>query len=41
LPPQEAALHIDRKWDVFLDELPEALSVEGMEFEGGSSEPAT
>jgi hypothetical protein len=41
LPPQEAALHIDRKWDVFLDELPEALSVEGMEFEGGSSELAT
>ena len=41
LPPQEAALHIDRKWDVFLDELPEPLSVEGMEFEGGSSEPAT
>ncbi len=34
LPPAEAALHIDRKWDVFLDELPEPLSVEGMEFEG-------
>lgn len=34
LPPAEAALHIDRKWDVFLDELPDPVSAEGMEFEG-------
>jgi hypothetical protein len=34
LPPAEAAQLIDRKWDVFLDELPEPLSAEGMEFEG-------
>jgi hypothetical protein len=33
LPPKEAALHIDAKWDRFLDELPEPLSAEGMEFE--------
>lgn len=41
LPPEEAALHIDRKWDVFLDELPEPMSVEGMEFEGNPTDPAT
>jgi hypothetical protein len=35
LPPAEAAQHIDRKWDIFLDELPESVSAEGMEFEGG------
>ncbi|MEI9900103.1 MAG: TMEM143 family protein [Hyphomicrobium sp.] len=35
MPPREAALHIDRKWDLFLDELPESVSVEGMEFEAG------
>jgi hypothetical protein len=40
LPPAEAALHIDRKWDVFLDELPEPMSAEGMEFEG-NPEPST
>jgi hypothetical protein len=40
LPPKEAALHIDRKWDIFLDELPEPMSAEGLEFEGNSSEPA-
>ncbi len=39
LPPAEAALHIDRKWDLFLDELPEATSAEGMEFGGGPSSP--
>jgi hypothetical protein len=39
LPPAEAALHIDRKWDVFLDELPEPVSAEGMEFEGNAPEP--
>lgn len=36
LPPKEAALHIDAKWDRFLDELGEPLSAEGMEFEGDS-----
>jgi hypothetical protein len=35
LPPKEAALHIDKMWDAFLDQLPEAVSAEGMEFEGG------
>jgi hypothetical protein len=39
LPPREAALHIDQKWDAFLDELPDPVSVEGMEFEGNPSEP--
>ena len=39
LPPAEAALHIDRKWDVFLDDLPEPTSAEGMEFEGDQSKP--
>jgi len=34
MPPTEAALHIDKKWDLFLDELPEPISAEGMEFEG-------
>lgn len=36
MPPAEAALHIDRKWDLFLDELPDPVSAEGMEFEGFS-----
>jgi hypothetical protein len=36
LPPKEAALHIDAKWDRFLDELPEPISAEGMEFEGNT-----
>ncbi len=34
LPPAEAAQHIDKKWDLFLDELPEPMSAEGLEFEG-------
>jgi hypothetical protein len=41
LPPREAALHIDQKWDLYLDELPEPLSAEGFEFEGNSAVPAT
>ena len=41
LPPKEAALHIDRKWDVFLDELPDPVSAEGMEFGGSPSETPT
>jgi hypothetical protein len=38
LPPTEAAAHIDRQWDLFLDKLPDLISAEGMEFEG--DEPA-
>lgn len=38
LPPDEAAQHLDAKWDVFLDHLP-ALIGEGEEFEG-APEPA-
>lgn len=34
LSPAQAASHIDKKWDLFLDELPESVSAEGMEFEG-------
>ncbi len=34
-PPKDAAQHIDKLWDAFLDELPEPVSAEGMEFEGG------
>jgi hypothetical protein len=37
LQPKEAALHIDRKWDAFLDELPEPISAEGMEFESDAA----
>jgi hypothetical protein len=33
--PKEAAQHIDQKWDLFLDELPDPISAEGMEFGGG------
>ncbi len=43
LPPDQAAQHIDRKWDLFLDELPDPVSAEGFEFEGNQpkNEPAT
>jgi hypothetical protein len=34
MQPKDGALHIDRKWDAFLDELPDPLSAEGMEFTG-------
>lgn len=34
LPPAEAAKHIDKKWDLFLDHLPDPFSTEGYEFEG-------
>jgi len=37
LPPAEAAKHIDAKWDLFLDHLPDPLSTEGYEFEGRPS----
>lgn len=40
LPPKEAAAHIDRKWDIFLDELPEPVSAEGLEFEGNTPDPS-
>lgn len=33
LPPQEAAKHLDAKWDMLLDNLP-GLELEGEEFEG-------
>jgi hypothetical protein len=39
LPPREAALHIDTMWDRFLDDLPDPVSAEGMEFEGNRQEP--
>jgi hypothetical protein len=31
LPPREAALHIDKMWDVSLDNLPDVVAHEGME----------
>ena len=31
LPPREAAKHVDDKWDLFLDHLPDPMSVEGVE----------
>lgn len=34
LPPAEAAKHIDAKWDLFLDHLPDPIPAEGYEFEG-------
>jgi len=34
LTPGQAAKHIDDKWDVFLDNLPESSELEGTEFEG-------
>ncbi|MBY0559701.1 TMEM143 family protein [Hyphomicrobium sp.] len=37
LPPAEAAKHIDDKWDLFLDHLPDPVSTEGYEFEGRPS----
>ena len=37
LPPAEAAKHIDAKWDLFLDHLPDPVSTEGYEFEGRPS----
>jgi len=34
LSPSDAATHIDDKWDVFLDNLPDRVELEGEEFEG-------
>jgi hypothetical protein len=33
LAPSEAALHLDRKWDEFLDRLPDRMEREGIEVE--------
>jgi hypothetical protein len=33
LPPREAALHIDRKWDEVLDNLPDLIEMAGVEVE--------
>jgi len=33
LPPAEAALHVDAKWDRYLDELPDQTKDEGIEFD--------
>jgi hypothetical protein len=41
LPPTEAAKHIDAKWDLFLDHLPDQMNSEGYEFEGKPAAPAT
>jgi hypothetical protein len=38
LPPREAALHVDAMWDRFLDDIPDPVSAEGMEFEGNPQE---
>lgn len=37
LKPREAATHLDAKWDVFLDNLPDPRSGEGYEFEGDAT----
>lgn len=37
LPPTKAAKHIDDKWDMFLDHLPDPTSVEGYEYSGEAS----
>ena len=34
-PPADAALHIDAKWDAFLDNLPDVGGAEGIEFDEG------
>jgi len=44
MPPRAASKHLDQKWDVFLDNLPDLDSAgEGREFEGasGTAAPAT
>jgi hypothetical protein len=40
LPPAQAAKHIDEKWDLFLDYLPDPIPSEGYEFEGRPEPPA-
>lgn len=39
LPPDAAALHLDAKWDVFLDNLPDPAGEEGREVERTLPEP--
>jgi len=41
LPPDEAALHLDAKWDVFLDNLPDLDHNEGFEYSAGSNGPSS
>ncbi|HRY06741.1 MAG TPA: TMEM143 family protein [Hyphomicrobiaceae bacterium] len=41
LSPREAAAHLDAKWDLFLDHLPDPRSAEGFEFEGDSTAVGT
>ena len=38
LSPAEAARHIDAKWDMFLDQLPDPVSAEGYEFDSGGQQ---
>ena len=40
LSPREAALHIVKLWDAFLDQLPDAGGIEGLEFEGSPPQEA-
>jgi Protein of unknown function (DUF3754) len=35
--PKDAAEHIDAKWDLFLDTLPDAVSAEGYEYSSGTA----
>ncbi len=39
MAPADAARHIDEKWDLFLDQLPDPISAEGYEFDTGSARP--
>jgi hypothetical protein len=41
LPPREAARHLDARWDMFLDNLPDPTGTEGREFEGRPGPAAT
>lgn len=40
LGPVEAAKHVDAKWDMFLDLLPDPMSAEGYEYDAGSGPSA-
>ena len=40
LAPAQAAKHIDAKWDLFLDDLPDPTNAEGYESEGRPISPA-
>jgi hypothetical protein len=41
LSPRDAAQHLDARWDVFLDNLPDLGETEGQEIEGQAAAPAT